>query len=68
MQDKSKFRRYKCKCSHDELTDSMAHPVGINARTLANKSGTDRSVKATTRLSARTRDIAVTPCKNLNKS
>lgn len=52
----------------DELTDNMAHPVGINARMLANKSATDRSVKATTRQSARTRDIAVTPCKNLNKS
>lgn len=52
----------------DELTDNMAHPVGINARMLANKSATDRSVKATTRQSAKTRDIAVTPCKNLNKS
>lgn len=39
----------------------MAHPVGINAKTLANKSIIDRRVKPTIRPRAVTRAMAVTP-------
>lgn len=43
----------------------MAQPVGINARTLANKSGIERLVNATKRTMAAISAKAVTPCMNL---
>lgn len=42
----------------------MVHPVGINARMLANRSARDRFVKATTRARAATSPKEVTPCMN----
>jgi hypothetical protein len=42
----------------------MAHPVGINARRLANRSGIDRLVKTIMRARAATSPKDVTPCIN----
>lgn len=43
----------------------MAHPVGTNARMLANKSVIDKSDKAITRERAVTRPNEMIPCENL---
>lgn len=42
----------------------MPHPVGIKARMHANRSVIDRSVKITTRETATTSTMDVTPCVN----
>lgn len=46
----------------------MAHPVGIKARILANKSATVRSVNNTTRMMAATIPTDVNPCVNRSNS
>lgn len=51
-----------------KLTERIAHPVGINARMLAKRSGTDRLVKATMRQRATTSPRDMTPCINLISS
>ena len=49
----------------NQLTQRIAQPVGINARTLANKSVIERSVSATKRTIAAISAKAMTPCMNL---
>jgi len=53
---------------HAIAKDNIPHPVGINARMLANRSAIDSGVKATTRHTAATRPIDATPCENRNTS